>query len=91
MILETADVSLQVKFDRVPIDPEDELRREYVCYLYEGGKLIAWDNAVCSMKDNFCKAVGRKLAFARALLNSHLGKEERSKVWDEYLKKFPPK
>lgn len=47
--------------------------------------------AHCSRKDNFEKAVGRKVSFDRAvnqLLQGQLVKEIRAELWDEYMRKF---
>jgi hypothetical protein len=83
-----------VKFDRVPVHPTDTLRRKYVCKIYVGNVKVAEGVSVCSEKDNFCKAVGRKLAFARALLNAFPeaeGKPIRAIIWSQYLHIFQPK
>lgn len=50
-------------------------------------QVIAEKIAVCYFKDKFEKAKGRKIALSRALTASHLSKEERTEVWNEYLKK----
>ncbi len=38
----------------------------------------------CSVKDNFCKATGRKIALKRAI--ELLPKKERTLIWNDYFK-----
>ena len=40
--------------------------------------------AKCSKKDNFCRAIGRKIALARAL-EQHFTRERRRTFWQAYL------
>ena len=41
------------------------------------------DYAFCSIKDNFCKAIGRKISLARALMI--FDKPIRKEIWEAYL------
>ena len=50
----------------------------------EIGKSMYYGVALCHKKDQFCKAVGRKLSLARALRIAGLSKDERTKVWEDY-------
>jgi len=46
--------------------------------------------AVCSYKDNFCKATGRKIALARAIdaakIRGTIDKSVSKKIWETYRK-----
>src|SRR5436190_23211783 len=68
---------------------EEKKVRSTQCQLYEvAGKdaqLISVGLTVCSQKDNFCKQTGRKIALTRALLDSELGKSDRTLVWEAYI------
>lgn len=46
--------------------------------------------AHCSTKDRFTKAVGRKLAFGRAVSAFTIDWGLRAKLWKSYLDMFPP-
>lgn len=48
-------------------------------------------NAFCSKKDAFCRQTGRKVSFAKAVINLTDDAEIREKLWDEYFKKWPLK
>ena len=50
-------------------------------------QVVAEKVAICSSKDTFEKAKGRKIALSRALMASHFSKEERKEIWNRYLKK----
>lgn len=43
-------------------------------------------SADCAPCDQYCKRVGRKVAFAHALLNSDFDKPMRSAIWEAYKK-----
>lgn len=47
--------------------------------------------AYCHPNDNFSKAVGRKYALSRLLVQLGLNREDRAKVWQAYAQvaKFP--
>ena len=51
--------------------------------------LLAEGQTGCSVKDNFCKATGRKIALTYALkqLGPTFGKVDRAAVWEGYLKR----
>lgn len=52
--------------------------------------ISATSYAECSMKDNFCRKIGRKLSFGRALkLLIPNNRELRGEIWNEYFKLFP--
>lgn len=44
------------------------------------GELLAVGLAVCSFSDNFCKAVGRKIALERALKSSDLSQKDKEEI-----------
>ena len=50
-----------------------------------------YGTALCHKKDQFCKAVGRKLSLARALRIAGLSKEQRKQVWEDYRMMTPKK
>lgn len=52
----------------------------------ESGELVSIGSAFKSPRDNFSKAVGRKLALGRAL--SVLPREERKEFWEKYFEKI---
>ena len=52
--------------------------------------IVAEGVTFCSLKDNFCKATGRRIALTRALEKMrmkvpYMTKAERRKVWEAYL------
>jgi len=51
---------------------------------------IAMGSAICSLKDNFCKATGRKISLTRAIetakKNKEIDKKISKRIWEEYLK-----
>lgn len=51
--------------------------------------LLAEGSTGCSVRDNFCKAIGRKLALTRALcsLGPTLSKTDRAAIWEGYLRR----
>lgn len=55
--------------------------------------LVCKASARCSPKDNFSKAVGRKIALTRALRiltkNNLIEKGQRALIWDLYFKTSP--
>ncbi len=44
--------------------------------------------ALCSIKDNFSRATGRKISLGRALLKAFPDKEDRRYVWEQYFRKL---
>jgi len=88
---------LYTKFD--PKNPRN--RRESAAYIFKGERkdenLMGLGTALCSAHDMFSKKVGRKLAFARALIpvkadpkngieeNIGFPPETRKKFWDTWL------
>ena len=59
------------------------------CEIWEMNKLVSTGSAICKPEDNFSKLEGRKRSMRRSLLNG-LPREERTKIWADYLKKWPP-
>ena len=58
----------------------------------EGSRETARGLAFCSVSNNFCKNIGRRIALTRALkeLPEELNnKEFRTKIWNAYLDRFP--
>lgn len=49
------------------------------------GKLIGEGEAICHTNDQLRKASGRKIALARALENSGMDRDLRTRVWTQYL------
>ena len=53
-------------------------------------KIIVEGYALCSEKDNFCKAIGRKISLTRAIetakKNGEINKDISKRIWEEYLK-----
>jgi len=51
---------------------------------------IAMGSAICSLKDNFCKSIGRKLSLTRAIetakKNGEIDKNISKKIWEIYRK-----
>lgn len=66
-------------------------RRETACHILRGETAVARGCAYCSHKDQFSKARGRKLAFARAIQSFVVLKENRLLFWEWFLSKWPPK
>lgn len=54
------------------------------CTLIDDAGILNTASAYCSENDQFNKATGRKVALKRAV--QYLPKEERTKIWKEYLK-----
>lgn len=52
---------------------------------------IGWGEAICYPKDQFNKAIGRKVALTKALNGFFSDKEFRTRVWNKYfnMTKFP--
>jgi len=50
---------------------------------YAGEEIAAFSE--CSVKDNFSKIVGRKISYGRLLRKLDLPKEERVRLWNDYL------
>lgn len=51
-----------------------------------GGAVEASGIAMCSRGDNFCRAIGRKVALKRAIKN--LPRPERTKIWQAYFRQI---
>ena len=49
---------------------------------------VAIKFAYCSNKDNFCRAIGRKISLGRALIAAFPDKEDRRFIWEQYFKKL---
>jgi hypothetical protein len=65
------------RFVKCWICPEREQQEEKV-------QPIGVGIAVCSPQDNFCKVLGRKRAFARALAEAGFDRETRSDLWSSF-------
>jgi len=65
-------------------DEEGKFRMDKAVPIGEG-------KATCSKHDNYVRFIGRKIALSRAMKAARLSKEERTKIWMEYLSKvrFP--
>lgn len=63
----------------------NENRRFTICTVEDGERMFV-GQAICHPKDQFCKAIGRKIALADAIRG--LPKEERKTIWDEYHSRF---
>lgn len=51
-------------------------------------EILSLGEAFCSLKDNFSRAKGRKLALARCIANLGWDEETRKAFWKEYNNKF---
>jgi hypothetical protein len=60
-----------------------------LCHLSVADKRVT-AFALCSVKDNFNKEKGRKIALSRALQESGLGREDRELVWYRYFSREMP-
>lgn len=58
--------------------------RNTTCFVNVGNK-VSTGIAQCSIKDNFSRKIGRKIALKRALDDSGMSKDERKEVWTDYL------
>ena len=78
------DVFMDFAYDRWDNDAEDT-RGRTICDITEKGtkKVLFSGISLCSIKDNFCKETGRKIALTRAIRK--LPREVRQLVWAEYL------
>lgn len=79
MIITTANFTCQVRF------VYDNARTTCVLLwtLPDGTFRQVTGDALCSSKDNFCRAVGRKIALARSL-NIAFEKPQRAVFWTHY-------
>ena len=61
-----------------------------ICFITvsENHPEVAVGAALCSSKDNFCRATGRKISLGRALLKAFPNKEDRRYIWEQYFKKM---
>lgn len=64
---------------------EDQNRRLTLCTVEEGETAFV-GQAICNPRDQFCKAIGRKVALADAI--RYLPKEKRKTIWKEYHSRF---
>jgi len=48
---------------------------------------VSFGHAHCSIKDNFSRAIGRKVSLGRALIAAFPDKEDRRYVWEQYFLK----
>lgn len=53
-----------------------------VCNIRQGENTLGIGHALCSEKDTFSRARGRKLAFARALQNAFTDRSKRRFFWN---------
>lgn len=65
--------------------PPADFNGETICYLTFDDNPPIEATAFCSIGDQFCKAVGRKISLTRALEKANIDKTERRKIWDMYL------
>lgn len=65
-----------------------KLRAMSYCWITTNGVIGATDNwgtAFCTMTDNFCYKIGRKLSLDRALHSVFSNSDERRQVWEQVL------
>ena len=58
-----------------------------LCQIIEGEKIVEQGEARCSLKDQFCRAIGRKIALTRAIRQLYPGeknKKSRADFWSAY-------
>lgn len=53
----------------------------------EALRLVGYGCARLHPNDNYCKNIGRKISFARALKDADMDRKERKLFWQEYFKK----
>jgi hypothetical protein len=63
--------------------------RQTQCFIHElndkNEKILLYaDCAICSIKDQFNKNVGRKISLQRCLSMSCFSKEDRTQIWNSY-------
>ena len=91
LIIKTLDTTLGVNFSH---PHNDSGKRATICHIYKdiNGEWakdpLAVGQTVCSKKDNFSKAVGRKKALERALLENKklFSRRVREIIWEAYWK-----
>ena len=82
---------IQVGFHHEILPDHDRFSHSTECRLFWQASpestpaLIAESYANCSVKDRFVKAVGRKLALARALDRTTLTRADRTLIWAAYF------
>lgn len=61
-----------------------QIRRHVTAVLInpDDGVTVGYGESVCNESDNFNRAIGRKIALARAI--NHLPRGERSKIWEDF-------
>ena len=62
-----------------------------VCFIINNENEESIGCALCNPKDNYCRAIGRKLSLARAMKAAKLPKEERTVIWEIYRNSAPNK
>lgn len=56
------------------------------CYIrdVDTDELLSTGHAICSVKDNFSKEEGRKVALSKAMANLSISKQDRLEIWFAY-------
>jgi len=77
--------TLRVLFGHGPRYPGNKLdHTRCIIEMGEEDHVISTGVALLHPRDNFCRAIGRKVALTKALANSPFNKEQRGKVWSAY-------
>jgi hypothetical protein len=78
-------------YDSVDVAPIGKRRIAITEILDHNGEVVSEGIAVTHPADQFCKAKGRKIAFADAVSQLSDKKGTRRKFWEQYFAKFPPR
>ena len=85
MKVETSAGTYFIDWKHKPVDPVlDKVSHITECIIKtEDNEPMNIDLALCSIKDNFCRAIGRKISLARAM--RYFDKSIRKEIWEAYL------
>lgn len=92
MIVQNGAVVFSVKFSHISEGLEGyfpPIHRMTKCSLVRAtpdGEERAYGEALCSVRDQFCRDKGRKVSLAKAMLALGLNHAEREVIWKELLK-----
>jgi len=70
----------------IVLSPETLSKGCTTCRLTDMNNNTVIGESRCSLKDNFSKKTGRKIALERAMSHLNLSKDERTTIWREYFK-----
>lgn len=67
-------------------------KTDYLVQVFDkNNAIVTFGKATCSEKDTFSRAVGQKVALAKALTGSDVKKSDRRAIWESFrtMKKVP--